>query len=140
MIKGIKEHPFIRPLFRIIRFSIVGGVASLSYAIFAFSFIHWIGVGQVAASAAAYIAALPISFLGQKLFTFRSKGKTHIEAQRFLVVQGISLLLATGITALFAHVLNKEPIYAIVAVVIIIPTFTYIAMSVGVFKVRDRTG
>lgn len=123
---------------RLVRFAIVGGVASLSYAMIAYLLVARMGVGQVAASAIAYIAALPISFLGQKFFTFRSRGAARVEAPRFLVLQGANLALASGVTAFFAHVLNAPAIYGIIAVCVAIPLSAYLAMSIAVFRKADR--
>lgn len=138
MLKALHERAIISRILRFIRFVLVGGLASFSYAIFALVFITWLGADQVVASVVAYISAIPVSFFGQKFFTFKSGGAAGIEFLRFLPVQGANLLLAASITAIFAHVLSADPIYGIAAVMVIIPLFTYAAMSIVVFRAREH--
>lgn len=121
---------------RFVRFGLVGGTATLAYAVIAFVLITYAGIDDVVASVLAYAAAIPVSFFGQKFFAFRSAGPMAEEALRFFVVQGANLILAAGIMALVTDVLGFGAIVGIVAVTVTIPVFTYICLSIIVFSGR----
>lgn len=124
----------IQQFMRLARFGLVGGAATLAYGVIAYGLVSYGKIGDVLASVIAYAAAIPVSFLGQKFFAFRSTEPARQELVRFLVVQGFNLVLAAGVMALVTNVFDLASIWGIVAVMLTIPMITYILLAVAVFR------
>ena len=124
-------------LMRIGRFGLVGIAASAAYAVFALLLIEGAGLRSWAASALAYVLAIPVSFFGQKHFTFRSRGPIASEIPAFLLLQAANVGLAAGVMALVADVAALPHALGVLAVLVVIPTVTYFALARGVFLHRN---
>jgi len=120
-------------IFKLIRFGIVGLSAVIIYAIAAYLLTSKGGIKPVLASPIAYLIAIPVSFFGQKYFTFASKGKAKTEASFFIILQLCSLAIATGLTAFTTEVLGWHSNWAIVVVCLILPPASYFIMSLYIF-------
>ena len=121
-------------ILRLIRFGLVGGTAAFVYAICSYILIWNFNVNEILASTIAYLIAIPISFIGQKYFTFSSDGKVKTEASKFLVLQLFCLVLATLTTSVTSKVLFLHPNIGIIVVCIVIPLMSYFLMSFVVFR------
>ena len=122
---------------RLFRFGLVGGTASLLYAVVAYGLIKS-GVSNVLSSVFAYAVAIPVSFAGQKYFTFNADGKVPVELSLFLVTQAIGLVLAALIMGVAEQMFSGSPIPAIVCVVIAIPILNFIIMTYVIFPAKNR--
>lgn len=120
-------------MLRLIRFGLVGGLASLIYALVTYALMSK-SIAPVWASVIAYAVAIPVSFLGQKYFTFDARGRVPVELSLFLITQGIGLVAAAAIMA----VLSSHPLFGIIAVVIAIPLMNFIAMTYFIFPAKAR--
>lgn len=120
-------------MLRLVRFGIVGGLASLIYAVVTYALITN-AMSPVWASVVAYAIAIPVSFLGQKYFTFDARGRVPVELSLFVITQAIGLLAAAAIMMLFA----AKPIMGILAVVIAIPLMNFVAMTYFIFPAKAR--
>jgi len=127
----------LRNFLRIVRFAITGGIASGVYAIIAIVAVDMMGMSGLGASALAYLVAIPVSFIGQKFWTFRASGTLRRELPGFLAVQAVNLVAAAVIMALLVDVLKLDRIVGVGAVVIAIPAMTYLLLSRKVFKERN---
>lgn len=123
-------------LARLARFGITGGLASAIYALVTLVCVDRFEASGTVASIIGYLVAIPVSFLGQKLWTFKSKGSVSRELPRFLTVQGANLVLAAAVMAVVKDILGFDRMVGIVAVVLIIPTLTYLVLSRRVFTAR----
>jgi putative flippase GtrA len=120
--------------FRIARFGMVGGSAALIYAVSLLALVHFLNLGSLLSSALAYLIAIPFSFLGQKYFTFQSKGKLQGELPGFLLLQGFNLLAAMAVTYVTVDVLGFGHYAGIAAVIIAIAIISYVTMALGIFR------
>ena len=121
---------------RFVRFLIVGGLSSLTYAIFAAIILYNTAIAPYIGSAIAYLLAIVPNFLGQKYLTFRSKGAFVLEIPRFAAVQGANLVLSSAIMHIGVVELEWSYNIAILIVVVLIPIISYIAMSLFVFVAK----
>lgn len=121
---------------RIVRFAMVGGLSSLLYLVFAWWLIDLVSIPPIQGTVAAYALVVPINFLLQKHFTFRSAAAASAELPRFLLVHGMNIALSAGIMALITTVWGLAPIWGMLATVAIVPVLVFLALEVWVFYRR----
>ena len=127
--------PFFEDKFwRFVRFGIVGGLATLTYAVVSYFLITDIQLGAAISSSLAYLVSVPISFFGQKYFTFNSQGRVIVEVPKFLVVQVINIILCGVIMSVATEVLNFPTVVGIACVVLLIPLASYLMFAALVFN------
>jgi putative flippase GtrA len=119
---------------RIARFALVGGLSSLLYLLFAWWLIDL--SSPVAGTVVAYLLVVPINFLLQKYFTFRSAAAARAELPRFLFIHGMNTSLSAGIMAVVATWWGLAPIWGMLATVVIVPIIVYLALDAWVFYRR----
>ncbi len=119
---------------RIARFALVGGSAALVYAASLLAIVHFLATSSMVSSALAYVIAIPFSFLGQKYFTFRSRGAMWGELPSFLLLQGVNLIAAVAVTHVVVDVLGFGHYAGIAAVIIAIAVISYASMALAIFR------
>jgi putative flippase GtrA len=134
MQSGLSVDKLAREFFRIARFGLVGGSAALVYAVSLLSLVHLFNTGSMLSSAVAYLVAIPFSFLGQKYFTFRSKGTMWKELPAFLLLQGVNLIAAMFVTHVVVDVMGLGNFAGIVAVIIAVAIISYASMALAIFR------
>lgn len=121
---------------RLLRFAAAGGISTALYGLFAWSFIGLAGVPPLIATVLGYLLVLPVNFLLQKLFTFRSGAPAAVEAPRFVLVHGANI----AVSALGMHVLvdrlHADYRVGIVLTMALVPVATFLAMHLWVFGKR----
>lgn len=120
-------------LARLVRFAVVGATAAGVYAIVALVLIDSVGLAAMAASVIAYLVAIPVSFAGQKLWTFRSQGPVEREVPRFVGVQLANLAASAALLDVVVDRLHFDRLVGIAAVCVAVPLATYIALRYLVF-------
>ena len=123
---------------RVVRFGLVGVIASGIYAVAGLVLIDGLGIASPIASGLAYVIAIPVSFLGQRHFTFGSRGAVRHELPRFVFVQIFNIALAIGIMALVTDVLGQSHQLGIIAVILCIPAVTFLLLATTVFRAKRR--
>ncbi len=134
MQSGLSMNKLAGEFFRAARFGLVGGAAALVYAASLLSLVHLFNTGSMLSSALAYLVAIPFSFLGQKYFTFQSKGAMWKELPAFLLLQGFNLFAAMFVTHVVVDVLGLGHYAGIVAVIIAIAIISYGSMALAIFR------
>ncbi len=122
---------------RLIRFALVGGIATMIYAVLT----YWLIQNQmntVAASVLGYAVAIPFSFIGQKYFTFNAEGRVPVEFTKFLLTQGIGMFCAAVIMGMVTKFSPESPLIGIAAVVVAIPLMNFFIMTLWIFPQRNR--
>lgn len=130
---------------RWIRFGLVGGAATLSYALLGLLFVNVCGLPVLAGNALAYLLSFFVSYLGQSLWTFRAGGRAGKEAgashknmlPRFAAAQALGLGLNSVIIWLLTALgLSYE--LSMPAAVVVVPVMVYLLCKYWVFRaVRD---
>jgi putative flippase GtrA len=118
---------------RLLRFGLVGALATLAYAVLAETFAR-AGLGPVTASVAAYLAAGVVSYLGHKRVTFRSGGAHTHELPRFILTLGLGIAVAAAAPAVLTKWLGLPQIAATVFTCVAAPVLSYVALSLVVFR------
>jgi len=122
---------------RLGRFGVVGVGCAVLYAALAWSLPTVGGWDPAISSIAAYAVAGVVSYLGQKLFTFRSTASHADAAPRFLAVFLVGIVIATAAPLLLTDRLHLPPIMAIVFTCGVVPLINYGLLSRLVFKRTD---
>ena len=89
------------------------------------------------ASVVGYVSALPVNFLGQRRFAFRSSDRWHGDLARYLILVALSLLTSYLIVWLATGYLGLSALVGGIATILFIPVLTYICMDLWVFRVTD---
>jgi putative flippase GtrA len=119
---------------RLVRFSIVGLACSLSYAFFTWALVHVCSLAPVISSALGYVLAIPLSFLLQRTFSFRSKGSKRVQAPRFLLVHGFNILVSVAAMHVLVSALGLDYRVGIIATMVLVPFLSFLAMNLWVFR------
>ena len=124
----------ITELARLARFGAVGVACSALFAGLAWSLTAMAGLPAIAASLAAYVMAGVVSYLGQKLFTFRSEARHSDAAPRFLLLFAVGATIAASAPLLLTERLGLPPIVAIAFTCLAVPLFNYVVLGRLVFR------
>ena len=120
---------------RWVRFGLVGGTATLSYALLGLFFVNLCALPALAGNALAYAVSFVVSYCGQCLWTFRAGGTAGHRAMlpRFAAAQGLGLGCNSLIVwALMALGLRYE--MAMPIAVLLVPVMVYALCKYWVFR------
>ncbi len=106
---------------RIVRFGLVGGVATLIHITAAFLYIYFLADQVFVANLIGFSCAFGFSYLAQSRFVFNSRVGMD-NASRFFVVQFAALLISQMISELDAE---ANSYYRVLFVAIILPVVTF---------------
>ena len=121
---------------RLSRFALIGGAATLIYAVCA-ALLTTGGTPILPAAAgsfAAYAIAALFSYAGHKYFTFVSRGAHRFEAPRFLALTAAGLCFSWMLPALMVGGLQAPPLAPIVATCVVVPAVNYFVLGRWVFS------
>jgi putative flippase GtrA len=121
---------------RVVRFCMVGGVATLTYASSAFALSYGLGSSLLPAAAAsllAYLIAMPVSYLGHKHVTFESDGAHVLEAPRFLASAALGIGISCLVPLAVVNGLGMAPAISIALTCILVPVVNYVVLDRWVF-------
>ena len=121
--RAILEH-------RIVRFALVGGMATFTHITVAFMFIRLVANEVFLANLLGFGCAFGLSYFLQSLFVFR-KNTSWKNASRFFLVQLTGLLIAQLISQLLVA---YSPYYRILFVVFLIPLVTYFIHKIWTYN------
>ncbi len=115
------------------RYAVVGAVCGAVYTIVVLIIVER-GFGSASmASAFGYAVAIPVSYLGHRWFTFRSRQRWLPEWGRFLLVQAVCIALAFVIMHVATGPLAWPLWTGIALCVALLPLGGFVAMRVVVF-------
>ncbi|HJA79813.1 GtrA family protein [uncultured Desulfovibrio sp.] len=128
---------------RWIRFCVVGGAATLSYALLGLLFVKALRLPVLAGNGLAYVLSFFVSYLGQSRWTFEDSRQTGSPRRRlpaFALVQlfglGLNSVLLTLVMGLGLPYEAAMPLVAVAVAVVV-----YLLCRFGVFRrSRDSEG
>jgi putative flippase GtrA len=94
-------------------------------------------VAPVEASLGGYAAAVPMSFLGHRGISFRSRGGLRGDATRFVVGQAINITLTIVTMNLATKTLHLSYLWGTLATMVLIPIANFLLMHFWVFSRED---
>ncbi len=122
---------------RVARFAMVGAAATLAYG-----GLVWLltrgGLGPVAASIGAYLAAGGVSYLGHRRITFRSSGSHGVQLPRFGITLGVGIAVAAAAPSVLVVGLGLPQLAATLTTCVAAPLMSYAALSLLVFHPGQR--
>jgi putative flippase GtrA len=118
---------------RVLRFVLVGGTATLSYALLVTLANLWLPLPAGVNSLLAYGLSMPVSYAGHRLFTFNSVQAHGQTAPRFMLTSVVGYGLAFIIPAVMTDALGWSSHLATVASCTAIPLVNFILLSTFVF-------
>jgi putative flippase GtrA len=116
------------------RFAITGVTATLTHVLIFVALVELLATAPVIANVPAFFGALLVSYGLNYHWTFGSSGEHGVMLPRYVVVALIGLGLNIGITFLVVNVGGYWYGYALAAVVIIVPLFTFLVSKGWVFN------
>lgn len=124
---------------RIMRFGLSGFLSTMLYAALFVALVSLFKWSGVAASAAAYAAALPVSFMMQKRFVFRSAGSITRELPGFILLQVVCAGIAMAVAHYTRDVYALHPLFSVAAIGVTIAVINYLAMRTAIFKSEEKS-
>ena len=121
---------------RFFRFLIVGGFSTLFYGVVCGFLIDRKIAGPAGGAAIGYLASIPLNYLLQRIFTFRSRNKPSGEALRYLLVHMANLSLSTIGMYFLATKLGFDYRLGILATMVIVPVLVFVMLNRWVFAQR----
>lgn len=122
------------PASKVIRFGLSGLAATVAYLVIAILLSAVLPGRETLVSVFAYCCCIAISYLLQKYYTFRVRGRVPFERSRFVAASLFGLLLSTLIVHATTRWLGWSSMAAYLAVVATIPLLSYLLFSRFVFE------
>jgi putative flippase GtrA len=114
-------------------FLVVGLAATAVHALASLAARDFAGLAPVKATFVGYLCSVGVSYLGNARFTFGRPALHGAQFARFLVVSLLGLAANLGITWLLANRLGWPFQAALAVVVVVIPTFSFVASKLWAF-------
>lgn len=121
-----------------VRFGLVGLAATATYAALGLALVSGLGLPALGGNALAFALSFAVSYLGQSLWTFRSRQGHAKSLPRFALVQALGLGLNSGIIWLAMRAGAGYPAAMLLAI-LICPALVYALCRLWVFA-RPETG
>lgn len=90
----VRSLSFLQEVFRLARYSLVGGLALIAHATLAFSLILWTDTPATIAHLLGFILGFFIAAHGHHTYTFKESDSPSRSRRRFLIVCGAALLIS----------------------------------------------
>jgi len=124
-----------RPLLmKFMRFAVVGGGSVVIYAAVTWALVTASAFTPPTASVVGYLAAMPLNFLGQKIFAFRSGGGAGGQAVRYVITSAANIAVSYAIMWVSVNVLGIGVLGGIVLTILTIPSVTFFVFDGWVFR------
>ena len=121
---------------KILRFGLVGAASGLIFAIATTALIK-LGSGEKIASVLAYIVSMPVNFVGNRSFAFRSQGPLLGDVMRFCAVHVANMAVTAGAMGAAVNALGLHYGYGIAGAILLVPTVNFMLMNLWVFRRRE---
>jgi putative flippase GtrA len=128
-------------MMQMVRFAIVGGLATGLFLLCQYLFIGVLHLPTVVGTALSFAIGLPASYLGHHTLTFRRSGAHLHYGPRFLVVTAIMLLLSNGLAFVLIEMAGFNYLAASAGIGIVYPLGSFFLQRLWVFATRpDHSG
>ena len=119
---------------RLARFGVVGVMSGLVFLVCTVFLAGFLSLEPKIASAVGYIVSMLPNFLGNRQFSFKSKGRLLDELPRYLVLHGCNFLFTIGLMGAAVDILRLHFGFGAVAATILVPLVNFVAMNQWVFR------
>ena len=121
-------------LAKFVRFSIVGALSGVAYAIVVALCVSLVGIGPGIASMLAYVTVLPMNFVAQRGFTFQSGNVISVDFPKFFIAQILALSICAAAMKFVVNILGLHYGYGIVFSLVLVPLLNFVILGKLVFK------
>lgn len=121
---------------RLVRFALTGGVSTLLYGVATWWFVGRMHMAPALASLLGYLLAVPVNFLLQRSFAFRSSNAVHGDAARYLLAHGANMAASTLFMQVLVAWLHMDYRIGIVVTMIAVPVLMFLLLDRWVFAKR----
>jgi putative flippase GtrA len=118
------------------RFLLVGGAAALGYLGVA-TLLRRLGLPVLLAGSFAFLAMMPFSYAGHRLFTFGSERGVLREFPKFVISSVFGVALSGVIPYLTVSFLQLSATAGFAFTCVAVPTLSYLLLNGWVFTARD---
>jgi putative flippase GtrA len=116
-----------------LRFGFIGALSGLVFAVTTTILTGWIGMNPKLASVVGYLMSMPLNFVGNRRFAFKSENMLSEDLLRFVLLHtGNILLTVLAMGAVDLLKLHYE--FGIVAAMVVVPCVSFAAMNWWVFR------
>lgn len=119
---------------KVIRFGLVGVLSGTVFAGVTMLFAGPLEFGPKLASSAGYVASMPLNFIGNRRFSFRSDNAMLGDLLRFVLLHTCNIFLTTFAMGAAVDLLGLHYIFGIVAAVLLVPCVNFAVMNWWVFR------
>jgi len=138
MVVRIISHPFVqrRPVIvQFVKFSLIGVINTMvSFAAYLF-FTRLIKFDPLIANALAFVIAVTISYVLNKNWTFRDRGRITVnQYSRFFTISGIGFGLSEVIILVVHHLLDIHDFIAFTVATVIVMFWNFFANRFWTFR------
>jgi putative flippase GtrA len=113
-------------------FLIVGASCAGCYLILA-STLHILGLPTTLSSTTAYTLCIPLGYFAHRHFTFRSDQPHNMSLPRYIIVQGVSVIVVTVITFIASVWMGLSPVFSFLFAAAIAAFTSYTTQKLWVF-------
>jgi putative flippase GtrA len=135
----MKGDPLFVHAYRLIRFGLVGGLATLTYLAVSIGAVKLLELRPSIASIIAIACGFVVSYVGHHQFTFRLTGRHHVHLPRFGVMQTTIFVVVGGLSTYLLEKQVADPTVVSVMVAIAWPMISFVVAQLWVFK-RGASG
>ena len=119
---------------KLARFGVVGVMSGLVFLVCTALLAGFLSLEPKIASGLGYIISMLPNFLGNRQFSFKSKGKLLDELPRYLVLHGCNFLFTIGLMGSSVNILHLHFEFGAIAATILVPLVNFAAMNQWVFR------
>ena len=123
---------------KVVRFGMVGVGSGLVFAAVTTAATTLGGIDSKLASALGYLASVPLNFLGNRQFSFKSSNALSGDILRFAFAHIFNILLTMALMGISVDVLNLHYSIGIVAAVTLVPFINFVFMNWWVFRSASK--
>ena len=116
------------------RFGMVGALSGAVFAGVTILFATSLDFGPKLASVAGYVASMPLNFVGNRRFSFRSSNRLLGDLVRFIVVHACNIFLTTSAMSVVVDFLGLHYVFGVLAAVVLVPCVNFAIMNWWVFR------
>jgi putative flippase GtrA len=130
---GLMRPGYASELWKLVRFSAVGALATIVYVVAAMVAVAIGGVAPVVGAVIGFCASFLVSYVGHLRFTFAMPGRYRDYVVKFAVSSLASFLISTITMWIATEVLRIDYKVALVMVAVLIPVCSYLINRFWVF-------
>lgn len=123
----------ITEFWRLVRFSMVGAIATAVYVLVGVIAVEWAGAGPIVGSTVGFCASFVVSYAGHFHFTFAVSGRYRDYMLKFAVSSAASFVISTLAMWLVTKLLKIDYRIALIMIAVIIPVCSYLVNRFWVF-------